>query len=361
MLKEYDSFSAFATEAFYYILGDKTITLSLIGILILYFGYFSSRSMPIRTERLRLYLSGFQFLSTYFILQIFFLYYISKYLTPVNLISLLSLIFLFIPFYYIFHKIQDSISTLIFKLVAVILFLYIVPKLIWEHISQIEYLNWILFFLIWYHASMVIQSKNIKEFQNDNSYDYKDFYSKISQMNILQYPFFLHPLKMVQRKGFEIFFNQKEDAIKKENVDANITLLEILAPILKIFGVIFQTATLQTEIWINSLLTLIFVYMIIIYSKISLIMGLFLSIYLFFALTSIAIEYSISTNGFVLIKVFPKIGKPFRCRLMEMDEKQIKVLLKGESADKFNPLEHYPINEISKIRYVSFSEMIDET
>ncbi|HLB69552.1 MAG TPA: hypothetical protein VJJ51_00755 [Candidatus Methanoperedens sp.] len=94
---------------------------------------------------------------------------------------------------------------------------------------------------------------------------------------------------------------------------------------------------------------------------ISVVIGIILFIYLFFALTSIAIERSIYRNGFFLIEVFPKIGDSFKCRLMELDGKLIKVLLRGKNANKkFNPVEYYPINEVSKIRYLSMGEMLDE-
>jgi hypothetical protein len=223
---------------------------------------------------------------------------------------------------------------------------------------------------------MVIKSNSIKELINHNSYNYKDFYSKIKEMNLFMYPVFLYPLRISQSVFFNVIFGKyKKEHIKKSTTESSEKneapnedqefeivsdrLKSIYSPEqLKIAGMNIQTSILEVETWFNSLLTLIFLYIVLTYFKISVVIGLILFIYLFFALTSIAIEHSIYRNGFLLIEVFPKIGESFKCRLMEIDGKLIKVLLRGESSNKkFNPVEYYPINEVSKIRYISMGEM----
>lgn len=379
MIDKYDSFSAFSKDIFSYLLSNQTIALSLIGILILYFGYYSTRYQPIRTERLHLYLSGFQFLSTYFILQMLIIYFFLGYLTPLNLVYLSSLFFLFMLLIYIFSKIKYSTKTLVLKVLITIVLIYTVPKLLWDYISQLEDISWIVFILILYQATIVIKSNSVKELINHNSYDYKDFYSKIKEMNLFMYSVFSYPLRVSQSVFFNVIFgkDKKQHAKKssteplEKNEAQNVDLeLEIVSDRLKstyspeqlkIAGMNIQTSILEVETWFNSLLILIFIYIVLTYSKISVVIGLILFIYLFFALTSIAIEHSIYRNGFLLIEVVPKIGEPFKCRLMELDGKLIKVLLRGESASKkFNPIEYYPINEVSKIRYISMGEMLDE-
>jgi len=379
VIDKYDSFSTFSTDIFGYLLSNQTIALSLIGILILYFGYYSTRYQPIRTERLHLYLSGFQFLSTYFILQMLIIYFFLEYVTPFNLVYLSSLFFLFILLIYIFGKIKYSTKTLVLKVLITIVLIYTFPKLLWNYISQLEDIGWIVFILILYQATMVIKSNSIKELINHNSYNYKDFYSKIKEMNLFMYPIFSYPLRISQSVFFNIIFGKdKKEHIQKSATESFETneapnedqefeivsdrLKSTYSPAqLKIAGMNIQTSILEVETWFNSLLTLIFLYLVLTYFKISVIIGLILFTYLFFALTSIAIEHSIYRNGFLLIELFPKIGESFKCRLMEIDEKLIKVLLKGEIANKkFNPVEFYPINEVSKIRYISMGEMLDE-
>jgi hypothetical protein len=253
------------------------------------------------------------------------------------------------------------------------------PKLLWEHISQIQDINWILFILISYLSTMVITSNNVKGLINHNSYDYKEFYSKTCEMNLLSYPFFLYPLRKTQSHFFDVLFDKdKKYPLEKpadepsENRESlsNTQVLEessrlfkntYLPEQLKIAGIKIQTSIAEAETWFNSLLILISLYIILTYAKLSLIVGLILFIQLFFALTSIAIEHSIYTNGFLLIKLFPKIGEPFSCKLMEMDGKLIKILLKWPNNNKkFNPVEYYSMSEISKIRYISMGEMLDE-
>ncbi|HIH36534.1 MAG TPA: hypothetical protein HA232_01335 [Methanocellales archaeon] len=122
-----------------------------------------------------------------------------------------------------------------------------------------------------------------------------------------------------------------------------------------------QNQILQSETWLNSLLILLFFYVNFTYDKISVAFGLLLTIYLFFALTEIALEFSIYDSGFFLVKLFPKVGEPFMCRLMKLDENFAKVLLRGrEVGENFNPVEQHQVSEIHKIRCLSMGEMLDE-
>ncbi len=379
MIYQNESFPALIKDVFDFLFSNQTIAVSLIGLLILYFGFYSIRYQPIKTEKLHLYISGFQFLSTYFILQIVFMYLFLKYLTAYNLIYGITLIFLVTLLFYIFSIFRFSIITLISKLFVIIIFFLYVPSIVWAHISKVENINLILFLLISYHATMVIRSNGAKEFINQNSYNYKDFYSKTKQMNLLSYPVFLYPLRITQSFFYDVLFGKdKKESLEKSEIDStekkddlsgaqdleksSKILKYIYSPEqLKFAGMQIQTSVAETETWFNSFLILISLYVVLTYTKISLIMGLILFIQLFFALTSIAIEHSIYTNGFLLVKVFPKNGESFICRLMEMNGKMIKVLSRGESENKkFNPVEYYPLNEISKIRYISLGEMLNE-
>lgn len=348
MTNNYDSFLTFVDHVSSFLLSNQTFTLSLIGILILYFGYFSNRYQPIRTDKLQLYISGFQFITTYFIVQIFIMYFILKYLTVFYLIYGASLILFVGLIYYFVSKVRFSRWSLILKIVITIILLYYVPTLLKNYISQIEDINWILFFLISYLSTMVIISNNVKGLINQNSYDYKEFYSKICEMNPLNYPIFSYPFRITHEINIQIF-------------DSSRILEQIYSPEqLKIAGINIQKSIVETETWFNSLLILISFY-VILTTELSLILGLILFIQLFFALTSIAIEHSIYTNGFLLVKVFPKNGQSFICRLMEINGKLIKVLTRGKGENlKFNPVEYYPMDEISKIRFISMREMLNE-
>ncbi len=378
MIDQYESFSALIKDVFDFLINNQTIAVSLIGLLILYFGFYSIRYQPIKTEKLHLYISGFQFLSTYFILQIIFIYLFLKYLTAYNLIYGITLLFLVTLLFYIFSIFRFSIITLISKLFATIIFFLYIPSIVSNYISQIENTNLIIFLLISYHATMVIRSNGAKEFINQNSYNYKDFYSK--KMNLLSYPIFLYPLRITQSFLYNVLFGKdKKETLEKsemasaEEKHASSIVQDMEEGVSKILKYMYspeqlkfaamqiQTSIAETETWFNSFLILISLYVVLTYTKISLLVGLILFIQLFFALTSIAIEHSIYSNGFLLAKVFPKNGEPFICRLMELDGKLIKVLLRGESENKkFNPVEYYPLNEISKIRYISLGEMLNE-
>lgn len=378
MINLNDSFSAFISDIVNFLISNQAISVSLIGLLILYFGFYSVRYQPIKTEKLHLYISGFQFLLTYFMLQIFLIYLFLKYLSPYNLICGIILIFLFALLFYILSSFRITLIILISKLIIIILFFLYVPSIVWNNVSQIENINWILFILISYHATMVIISNGTKELINHNSYNYKDFYSKTKKMVLLSYPIYLYPLRITQNFFYNVLFDgdkyehkgeSKEALTEKEALGTAQDLEDISKKSgnvfskeqLKFAGLRIQTSIAETETWFNSFLILISLFVVFTYTKISLIMGLLLFIQLFLALTCIAIEHSIYKNGFLLIKVFPRIGESFSCRLMEMDGKMIKVLLKGEREnEKFNPVEYYPMNEISKIRFISMEEMFDE-
>lgn len=382
MISIYDNFPTFTTDVFNYLLKSPEVALPLVGFLFLYFGYYSTRYKPIRTEKLYLYLSGFNFLSMYIGLQIFVLYVLHILLsksfhiriTPLEVIRFLLLLLLFNLLIYVLCKIKHTGKL---KIVILIAFLCI-GFVIWRYISELGDINkWILYFLILYHATMVIVAVNSKEGINRNSYADKDFYLKTAEMKLSCCSILSYFLRVSQRWWFDIFFsenktnNDKKEVSEKSEIkfsekNDNLTLFQIFKQRLsprewKESGIRLQSRVSQSETWFNSLLILTFIYVTLTYTEISLAFGLVLTAYLFFALTGIAIEYSIYTNGFLLIEVFPKLGEPFRCRLIEMNEKLITVLRKGDKENKeFNPLEHYPLTEISKIRYVSMGEMLDE-
>lgn len=389
MISIYDNFPTFATNVFNYLLKSPEVMLLLIGVFILYFGYYSTRYKPIRTEKLHLYLSGFKFLSMYIGIQIFCLYVLRillpKYfhisITPLAVTCVLLLLLLFILFIYVLGKIKCRGVLKLVITIGFFAFLYIFRSAIWNYMLGLENIKWITYFLILYHATMVIIAVDFKKDINRNSYAYEDFYSKVTKMNLLSGSIFSYFVREAQRDWFDKFFSKnktnndkkevsEESEIKSSEKNDNIALFQVFKQTLrqklssrqwKEFGLKLQSLVSQSETWFNSLLILAFIYVTFTYAGVSLAFGLVLMAYLFFALTRVAIEYSIYTNGFLLIKVFPKVGKPFKCRLMELNEKLITVVRKGKKENKdFNPLEHYPLTEISKIRYISRGEMLDE-
>lgn len=362
--------------------GSQAVLISLFGILILYFGYHSNIYKPIKTQKLQLYFSGFGFISTYLLVQMIFVYFISKYIPLLNLIYWLLLIILFITIFYVFDKIRYGIKTSISKILILIISIYAVPGTLWNYISLSEDIKWLVLSLSLYHATMVIRSCIVKEHINQNSYDYKEFYFKTGEMALYQYSIFSYLLRVAQKMWFDVFFGKiaKNEEVKQEKSDTKFpvpnkeldshdlfdTAFDIVKKLIpvrqwKFIGMTQQSMMLQIETWFNSLIILIFTYILFTYNEISAIWGSLLFIYLFFALTSIAVEFSIYNNGFLLVEVFLKNGESFKCRLMEMNKELVTVLLKGKTVERdFNPVEHYPMKEISKIRNVSMGEMLDE-
>lgn len=367
LIDGYNDFSDFSIFILKYLSSSQPVLVSLFGILILYFGYYSNFYKPIRTQNLQLYLSGFQFISFYLIVQMIIVYFIAKYLPFLNLIYWLLLFILFISIFsiLILKKIRFGKWTFFIYLFILIIFIKFVPNILWNYILQFEYVKWIVITLILYHATTVIKSCGFKELINQNSYDYKEFFEKTSKMGFYQYSIFSYFIRIAQEVWFTIFFGKTN----KNKVEKKIPL-EIASDIIKTIiserqfksaGIELQKMMFQLETWFNSLIVLILMFIIFTYSDMSVTIGVLLLIYLFFALTSISIEYSIYNHGFLLIKIFLKNGESFNCRLMEMDGKLIKLLRRGRSENReFNPIEYYGINEVSKIRYISMGEMLDE-
>ncbi len=382
LIDRYNNFSEFAIDILKFLSGSQAVLISLVGILILYFGYHSNIHKPIKTQKLQLYFSGLGFISTYLVVQMIVVYFISKNIPLLNLVYWLLLIILFIAIFFILDKIRLGKKTMIFKILILILFFYFVPSTLWNYISLSEDIKWIVFFLSLYHATMVITSCFAKEIINQNSYDYKEFYFKTSRMALYQYSIFSYLLRSAQEIWFDVFFgkiaeNHEEKQVESDskslmpnkeldNNDLFDKIFDIAKKLIpmrqwKFIGMTYQSIMLQTETWFNSLILLIFMYIIFSYNEISATWGLLMFIYIFFALTSIAIEYSIYNNGFLLVEVFLKNGESFKCRLMEMNKELVTILLKGEIVKRdFNPVEYYPIKEISKIRNVSMGEMLDD-
>lgn len=362
LIDGYNNFSDFTIFILKYLSRSQPVLVSLFGILILYFGYYSNFYKPIRTQNLQLYLSGFQFISRYIIVQMIIVYFISKYLPFLNLIYWLLLFILFTLIFYILIKIRFGKWALIIRILILILVIKFAPNILWNYISHFEYINWIVIALIFYHATMVLKSCGLKELINQNSYDYKEFYEKCGKMGLYQYSIFSYFIRSAQDVWFTIFFcnnNVKENSPMYISSD----LIKTIIPDrqFKSAGIEHQKMMFQLETWFNSLIVLILMFILFTYAEMTVTIGLLLLIYLFFALTSISLEYSIYNHGFLLIKVFLKNGESFNCRLMEMDEKVIKLLLKGRSENReFNPVEYYPMSEISKIRNISMGEMLDE-
>ena len=357
----FENFKILVMSIINYFLQDPKIVIFLIGILFVYFGYYSTRYKPIRTEKLHLYLSGFQFIAIYIFIPLIFIYILLDLLTPINLVyfTIVYIIFIVIIFIFTFINTKRYKFYIILKMFILAIFFWKIPNIVYNNIISKLNINWIVSIMIFYHATMIIKSTTFKEKMNQNSYDYADFYKMISKMNILNDSVFLYPIRLSQRLYFDIFFRNNKD----NNIESKFfSVTKEFSKIWKFIGIKLQNRFLQIETWINSFSVLIFFYIIYTYDGISTILKFLLSIYLFFALTSVAIEKSINDNGFLLVEVYPKNEEPFRCRLIEMNKNFIKVILKGDKIGlTFNPIEIYPVTEISKIRFVSMEEMLDET
>ncbi|MFO7966269.1 MAG: hypothetical protein R6U44_01550 [Archaeoglobaceae archaeon] len=355
LMMGYSNFSTLIMDFFNYLLTKPEYAIPIIGGLIIYFGYYSTVHTPERTNRLLLYFHGFHFLIGYIGFQLFILYILLEYfsITPSKIFYWLLILLLFSLLTIIIPKIKINPFL---RLLTVVLFL-LTAIFIQEKILNLLDFKLIAFILIFYHSTAVISSKGTKESLNQNSYDYKEFYSKTAKMRVSEYSVFSYLLRLVQRTWYEIFFNNDNSA-EETNEDPS---KQVVKRSLGYFGMRIQHLILQSETWFNSLLILLFFYSLFNYEKISWEVGLFLTTVLFIALTCVAIEYSLYSNGFHLIELFPKDSEPFRCRLMRLDEKMIRVLIKKErSGTEYNPIERYPIEEVSKIRNVSMGEMLDE-
>lgn len=350
------TFMAFNMSVFDYLSNNQTITITLIGILFLYFGYYSSLFQPIRTDKLDLYLSGFDFLTQYFIIQLVILYLFSEYLKSSNIVLWFLIIFIYAILYFIFSKISHKILLKIIVLVIVtVIVVSFFPKLM-EYFSQTNCMNLIVYLFGLYYASFVIKSAKMKMSFNNNSYDYKDFFSKISGMKLTQYPILICPLRILQRNFFNSMLNRGVDDIYNKMVSNFIP-----EDLFNIIGLIYQKTIFQFETWLNSLILFFFMYVLLSDENISLFWGFIIFIILFLSLTYVAREHSIYSDGFLLIEVNTKRNKTLKCRLMKMDEKSITIIHDGKKMnEKFNLIEYYPMDEIHKIKNISLSEMIDD-
>ncbi len=314
LIDQYDNFSEFAIDIIKFLSSSQAVIISLIGILILYFGYYSNIYKPIKTQKIQVYFSGFGFISTYLIVQMIFVYFISKNIPLLNLVYWLLLIVLFISIFYILDKIRLGNKTMISKILILIIFFYFVPSTLWNYISLSEDIKWIVLFLSLYHATMVIRSNFAKEIINQNSYDYKEFYFKTSKMALNQYSLFSYLLRKAQETWFDAFFGKiaenheekreesdnkslipNKESDNKDFFDKAFYIAKKLIPIRqwRFIGLTYQSIMLQTETWFNSLILLILMYIIFSYNEISATWGLLMFIYIFFALTSVAVEFSI--------------------------------------------------------------------
>jgi len=350
------TFMAFNMSVFDYFSNNQTITITLIGILFLYFGYYSSLFQPVRTDKLDLYLSGFDFLTQYFIVQLVILYLFSEYLKSSNIVSGFLIFFIYAILYFIFSKISYKILLKIIVLVIVSgIVVYFIPKLM-EYFLQNDYMNLIVNLFGLYYASFVIKSAKIKTTLNSYSYDYKDFFLKISKMKLTQYPILICPLRILQRNFFNSMLNRGEGDIYNRIISNFIP-----EHLFKIIGITYQKMIFKFETWFNSLIIFIFMYVLLSDENISLFWGLMIFIILFLSLTYVAREHSIYSEGFLLVEVSTKKNETFKCRLMKMDGKLITIIHDGSKInEEFNPIEYYPMDEIHKVKQISLLEMIDD-